>query len=473
MAQNRENVPNADADDDEVFVEATSDEQLSKESLQMLKKKIQEVTSQSAVLSYLSGQVKTAGLRNEPDKLYLTLEDFQRAESERKRVVLIGCTGAGKSTIGNIAAGWRLVGKMDADGDFEFSWMHDKDAPPLFEARASGESVTNKTSFANINWLGDESRPVILCDTPGHDDTAAAEIDTPEAREKLGALAADLHDKLKAFGTVHAIVVIHNDVMSNRLNPATQTVLKMVGEKFAKAETSVWKNVVIAYSKCNEHETSWRAGIAKKKAALAERIKEAIPQCDVTLPVVSLGGGELDPPAPSAPSATKGYEELWDFLQAAPPLDTSKLQPFEGSDVKWQKMIDEKNEAEARALAAMTHMRVIGVLLVLAGFLFWRALILPNFPMGTMCSMCLLNIPGTALDELAVLLFVVHRLGPAHTWYSLSHFSQTLVLPVVREPLGKALGGAEGALRNAGITPLADLAAAGLKALDESKPKKD
>ena len=33
------------------------------------------------------------------------------------------------------------------------------------------------------------------------------------------------------------IVVIHNDVTSNRLNPATQTVLKMIGEKFEKADT--------------------------------------------------------------------------------------------------------------------------------------------------------------------------------------------------------------------------------------------
>ena len=32
----------------------------------------------------------------------------------------------------------------------------------------------------------------------------------------------------------------------------------MVSEKFAKAETSVWKNVVVAYSKCNAHETSWQ-----------------------------------------------------------------------------------------------------------------------------------------------------------------------------------------------------------------------
>ena len=42
----------------------------------------------------------------------------------------------------------------------------------------------------------------------------------------------------------------------------------MVSEKFAKAETSVWKNVVVAYSKCNAHETSWRSELASKKAKM-------------------------------------------------------------------------------------------------------------------------------------------------------------------------------------------------------------
>ncbi|KAL1508620.1 hypothetical protein AB1Y20_004717 [Prymnesium parvum] len=455
------------------FVEAASDDQVSAEGLAFLKQKIQQVTTVSGVMEFIKGQAKTAGLRLVPNKLYTTLEDFQRADPEKRRIVLIGCTGSGKSTIGNVAAGWKYVGKMDADGGFDFSWQHPEGAPPMFEARASGSSVTSHLSFANIDWLGDKSRPVILIDTPGHDDTAAAEIDSAEAREKLGEMAAELHDKLKAIGTIHALVVVHNDVTSNRLNPATQTILKMIAEKFAKADTSVWKNVVIAYSKCNEHDTSWRAGIAKKKTELQERIKEVIPSCDVTVPVLSIGGGELDPPAPSAQSATKGFEDLWEFVQTAPPLDTSKLQPFEGSDVKWQKLIDSKNDAEARASAAMAHIRVVAILVAMNVFLLWRALILPNFPMGTICSMCLLNIPGTALDELLLIAFVIHRMGPSHTWYSVSHFGQTMILPVVRPSLEKFLTEAETKLRDVGATTLAGYAGKGLKGIKDSKPKAD
>jgi len=466
MASSKEN-------DDDNFVEPGSDEQISSETLSMLKSKINAVAGDHPMVAKALWAVKKMGLRSAFDHQYTALEDFQRSDPELKRIVFIGCTGAGKSTMGNIAAGWRLVGKMDDDGDFDFSWKHEEGKEPLFPEGASGESTTKKTAFANIHWLGKSARPCILVDTPGHDDTETADIESEEAREKIGELAADLHDKLKALGTVHAIVVIHNDAIGNKLNPATQTLLKLVSEKFRKADSSVWNNVIIAYSKCNEHSTDWRAGIAKKKRALSEAIKEKVKDCDVDLPIITLGGAELDPPAPSAPSATKGYEELWEHVQKFEPLDTSKLLPFEGSDVKWQKLIDDKNEAEAKALASLTHMKVIGVLIALNCFTFWRAIILPQFPMGSAFSMLLFNIPGTALDELLILTFVIHRLGPKHTYLSVQHFSRTLILPIVREPLQKGLTWSEATLRNAGVGPLADAAAAGLKALSESKPKKD
>ena len=173
----QENVDTTVGDDGEdgEFVEAqSSDEQISKESLAFLKQKIEEVTSANSVLKFLTGQVKTAGLRLAPNQRYLALEDFQRADPEKKRIVLIGCTGAGKSTIGNIAAGWKLVGKMDSDGDFDFTWKHPEGLEPLFEARASGESVTDKTSFANVSWLGDEVWAAVALSNFGRRDGAGA-----------------------------------------------------------------------------------------------------------------------------------------------------------------------------------------------------------------------------------------------------------------------------------------------------------
>jgi len=254
--------------------------------------------------------------------------------------------------------------------------------------------------------------------------------------------------------------------MSNRLNPATQTVLKMVGEKFAKAESSVWKNVVIAYSKCNEHESSWKAGLKEKKSALQKLICE-LSGTSVEVPIVTLGGAEAENGGASG-SATKGYDELWKFVDEAVPLDTTKLQPFEGSDIKWQKLINAKDEAEALAAAAVSHMMVVFKLSALCGFLFWRAMLLPTF-----LGLLFLNLPATAFDELAILLFFVYRMGPTHVRLSLQHFSQQLILPVVRGPLTNACNVAETKLRAAGIEPLADAALAVSKAVAEPKKKAD
>ena len=173
--------------------------------------------------------------RGDKDKLYSTLEDFTRADRDRKRLVVIGCTGSGKSTLLNVIGGWRYV--QSKETDYEFLWqkkhkkLSDADGDsvaldPLFESAASSDSVTKRSAFANVDYRGDPQRELIVVDTPGHDDPAGNEIDSQEARDVLGEIAADLHQKLKALGYVHAILVLHNDVISNRLNPATYQILK-------------------------------------------------------------------------------------------------------------------------------------------------------------------------------------------------------------------------------------------------------
>jgi len=327
------------------FPKSTADLQPMLEAL-----RLKAMPSFNQAASFVREQVATAGLRLQQDTLFSTLEDFERVDPDAKRIVVIGVTGAGKSTVLNCMGGWGFVQKPP---DYEFEWQEKDGVSPLFEARADCDSCTKKTSFANLSFLGDAERPVVAVDTPGHDDPAGAEIENKEAREKLGEMAADLHNKMKALGHIHAILVLHNDVHSNRLNPATYTVLKMIGEKFAKAEASCWKHVVVAYSKCNAHETSWRSGLAKKKKDLQAEIRSKVEMCDHDVPVIALGGGSIDPAPPVATEvdSSDGFEALWRFVQEAAPLDTSTLQPFEGADVKWQKIIDAKDEVRPEGAA--------------------------------------------------------------------------------------------------------------------------
>ena len=132
-----------------------------------------------------------------------TLEAFKRTPKQRKRLVVLGATGAGKSTLLNILAGHKYAADVsDATKDFHFEWIlkpdHNTDAAapdaaapshsnaPLFETAASAASVTKKTALANLSFLGDPARPFTAVDTPGHDDSEAADIDSPAARERLG-----------------------------------------------------------------------------------------------------------------------------------------------------------------------------------------------------------------------------------------------------------------------------------------------
>lgn len=68
--------------------------------------------------------------------------------------------------------------------------------------------------------------------------------------------------------------------------------------------------------------------------------------------MITLGGAKIKNSGVSASSLDKekeGFDALWSFLQSAGHLDCTKLRPFEGADVKWEKMVKAKDRAEAQA----------------------------------------------------------------------------------------------------------------------------
>jgi len=388
-------------------------------------------------------------VRDDENCLYTTLEDFTRAPS-LFRLVVIGCTGAGKSTLLNVLAGYSFA---QSPPEYTFKWKKDgKEVPTragadgsivpgvLFETNDTTDSVTKQTAFANISFRGDADRKVVVVDTPGHDDPAATDLDvSSEARETLGELAADLHNKLKALGHVHAILILHNDVVGNRLNPATYEILKMVHEKFAKAGHSVWDHVIIGYSKCNAHETTWRANFQGKASQLREAVRKAIKKkcgesAEVTadFPVIPLGAGELEPSGPSNDEHVKNLERLWEELDKRKdsPLDTTDLQPFDGADKKWEKLINEKEAAEQKAKAALIYVIVCTKLASLLGILMLRNHILPGW-----MSFMLLNFSGM-YDELLIISLIVYLLGPKDVASSVSIACEHHVTPRIKSALG-------------------------------------
>jgi len=377
------------------------------------------------------GFFSIVGKRDELNYLYTTKEDFARADRTCKRMVIIGNSGAGKSTLLNIMGGWRF----EQQPDDEFLWRHGTEASPLFKADVGAAGCTQKSAFANLHYLGCRHRAFIAVDTPGFDDPDTANIEEDESRERLGMLAADLHDKLQALGSVHLIVVLHNDVRGGRMSPPTYKMLQMLEQKFAKANHSIWENTVMAFCKCNEYERGWKNQLERKKRELQERIKRTTDlHCPKDVPVICLGGGVESVPSRNhggdrqrsrSPRRSHsggslrekdigpGFEDLWTLLEAASPIDTSNLQPFEGDDVKWKAIIDERDLAVAREKASRVYTFVCLKLFFVFAFLFWRQYLLP----GWVSAFFLLNLNGP-IDEVMCVALVVWWIGPSDVYYS-------------------------------------------------------
>jgi energy-coupling factor transporter ATP-binding protein EcfA2 len=366
------------------------------------------VAKETVSAEYHRQHVSLPGLKSQ---LYTTLEDFSRMNPEWKRVLVLGATGSGKSTLLNTLGGWKL---MQSKVDYSYKWSDDT----LFESSCGCESKTQKTAFANMCWFGNPNRKFIAVDTYGLDDSEAVDIDDPSSCEKLGVMATDLHNKLQKMGYVDAVVILHNDVHGNRLNPLMYTMLKMTAEKFSDCGNDLWRNVVIAYSKCNEADISWRGGLEAKKKELQASIREKIPSCTIDIPVVALGGSTLVHETEFVQGVTaKGvrasadFEELWSFVQKGSPLDTTKLQVFEGEYAKFQSVVQAKDAAERRADALSCYGEVVWKFLLVLVVLFVRCFVVPSF-----LAYFVLNDPSSCWDEVVLLWVCIHCIGYKKTF---------------------------------------------------------
>lgn len=339
--------------------------------------------------------------------LYTTLEDFERVDLSLKRILVIGATGAGKSTLLNILAGYKLLNNNN-----NLCWA----SKPPFESGNSTESVTCKTSFINAHWFGDLDKKCILIDTPGYDDTHGSDF---EDSEYVISLVTDIHNKIKAIKTINTILVIHNDVWSNRINPITYTILKMIETKFYQADKSIWNNVIVAYSKCNEVDVTWKNNIEIKKRNLREELKRII-QNDIDIPILTLSGVNNEE------ASSIEFDKLWKFIDKCECVDTKQLQPFEGIHQKFKEIIIKKDKAEAQLNAYKDWIGVVGKISAITTFLFWRSWLTPWW-----FQTLLLNVPGP-IDEIMYILMLIQLIGPTKVFMSFNILHKDYTKPYIK-----------------------------------------
>jgi len=127
--------------------------------------------------------------------------------TERKRIVVIGSTGSGKSSLCNV-----IAGKDTQDS--------------LFPVGHDMSSKTWQTTVASVKWRGDvNDMDIDIIDTPGMDDPAGPDKDAKNIKEMV--------KKLKDLGTVNLFFVVFNGARP-RLDRTLTELLKIFQTVFGK-----------------------------------------------------------------------------------------------------------------------------------------------------------------------------------------------------------------------------------------------
>ena len=147
-----------------------------------------------------------------------------------KRIVIIGQTGVGKSSLANV-----LLGR-DAEYDGEGFKKGCFKVGGIQEAGKEGDVVTTDTCWDTGHYLRDPSKPkVTVIDTPGFGDEMKAEIQTING----------LVDALKEIEYVNIFLICFQE-SDNRMNRAMESMLNLFQKMFGKR---FWDNAVIEATK--------------------------------------------------------------------------------------------------------------------------------------------------------------------------------------------------------------------------------
>lgn len=180
------------------------------------------------------------------------------------RIVVLGATGDGKSTLLNIFAGYRASVAADSDTS-GLAWKYKARVVerPLFEANYCADSVTMETAMAVTRWLGTGER-VVLVDTPGVLDSREGEANYEEKAHIQRNRNGDMHAKLKHLKKTSAVLVLHSDFHGNKLDSSNAQLLKDLAGMFESAGGAFWRCVIVGYSKMNT-QANWRVVFDRKR----------------------------------------------------------------------------------------------------------------------------------------------------------------------------------------------------------------
>ena len=139
-------------------------------------------------------------------------------DNGRKKLLIIGKTGSGKSSLCNVITGYA----PDAD---------------IFPVNSDAESCTQRTKFADVNFNGDMSNPISLIDTIGFDDAT---------KNDDAAIIAEIVSKLNNYCDHVNLFAIAVNGQNPRLDGSLVAIIRIFEGMFT---SEFWKQVVIIFTR--------------------------------------------------------------------------------------------------------------------------------------------------------------------------------------------------------------------------------
>ena len=222
-----------------------------------------------------------------------------------KKVLVIGKTGTGKSTLCNVLT--------ENDHDAE-----------IYPVSAGGASCTQSTKLADIFFNGDQSCPITLIDTMGFDD-ATKNHDAEIIAELVVKLKNDC-DHINLF-----LLVLNGQAV--RLDASLLAMLKIFQGMFSE---EFWKQVVVVFTQVsmdkkskNKRETNTKKKTdeetAKDYIHLVEKELLVPPSCEgLRYLYLDATYDKTDDDERAAFNIAR--KELWEWIEESPPLSTDLVQ---------------------------------------------------------------------------------------------------------------------------------------------------
>ena len=182
---------------------------------------------------------------------HTSLESFIVMPKNIPRILVIGETGTGKSSLCNKMAGVRYKKISKFNPTFKITTTtvevdNKCNVEPIFKVQRGQDSVTQETSWAEVNYLGDDRKKLIIIDTPGLNDK---NVDNGKKHRK------DLQLKLEAMEQVDLILILL-DKPSSRLTKSLKDMMYDIIGIFGGNE-NLYGHFAVGFSHCDESDNSW------------------------------------------------------------------------------------------------------------------------------------------------------------------------------------------------------------------------